>query len=394
LKNGQSHGDILEDNEFIPYNRPSVDEEDIAEVVKTLRSGWLTQGPKTIEFEEQIAAYCDAKYAVAVNSCTAALHLSLLAFGIGPGDEVITTPYTFASTGNVIVHSGARPVFADIQSDTCNISPDAINEVITKKTKAIIPVHYAGQACDMDEILAIARDHNLRVIVDAAHAIGSDYRGRKTGCDGDATCFSFYATKNLTTGEGGAVTTNNDEIRQKIQLLRLHGISRDAWKRYTREGSWYYEIEECGWKYNLTDINAALGCSQIAKLDRFNKRRREIAARYTSVFGKRDDLIVPAERPDRNHVFHVYSLLLRKHDRGDFINEMTKRGVGCSVHFIPLHLHPFYMKTYGHKRGDYPIAEWIYDREVSLPLYPSMSNMEVEQVINITLDVLDGNPPR
>ena len=375
-------------NNFLPYNKPSIDDDEINEVVDTLKSGWLTMGPKTIAFEEQIAAYTGAKYTIAVNSCTAALHLSLLAYGIGPGDEVITSPYTFASTGNVIMHSGAKPVFADIQRDTFNIDPEKVNEAITSKTKVIIPVHFAGQPCDMKEIQEIADDHNLVVIEDAAHAIGAKYHGKKIGSLSDATCFSFYATKNMTTGEGGAITTNDPKLADKLRVLRLHGITRDAWKRYSDQGSWYYEIEECGWKYNMTDIQAAIGIHQLNKLDRFIEIRRKIAAIYDKELKIIKQIKTPNELKDRKHVYHLYPLQLNKLDRNLFIEKMTEKGIGCSVHFIPLHLHPYYNRTYGFKSGDFPIAESMYKQEVSLPLYTIMCEKDIQQVVDSIKDII------
>ena len=372
----------------IPYCLPKISEEEIAEVVDTLRSGWLTMGPKTIAFEAQIAEYTGAKYAVAVNSCTAALHLSLIAYGIGSGDEVITSPYTFASTGNVIIHSGAKPVFVDIKKDTFNIDPEKINEAITPKTKAIIPVHFAGQPCDMKEIQEIADDHNLLVIEDAAHAIGAEYHGKKIGSLSDTTCFSFYATKNMTTGDGGAVTTNDPNIAEKMRILRLHGISKDAWKRYSAQGSWYYEIEECGWKYNMTDIQASLGIHQLRKLDDFIAARRQYADIYTKELDKVGGVITPIEKPERNHVYHLYLILLKDIDRSIFIEKIAKRGVSCSVHFIPLNHHPVYQDTYGYSEDDFPNAKWIYEREVSLPLYPKMGMAEVLYVLECVREIL------
>lgn len=345
-------------------------------------------GPKTIAFEEQIAEYTGAKYAIAVNSCTAALHLSLLACGIGSGDEVITSPYTFASTGNVIVHSGAKPVFADIQRDTFNIDPEKINEVITSKTKAIIPVHFAGQPCDMKEIREIADDRNLVVIEDAAHAIGAEYCGKKIGTHSDVTCFSFYATKNMTTGEGGAATTEDPKIADKVRTLRLHGISKDAWKRYSAQGSWYYEIEDCGWKYNMTDIQAAIGIHQLRKLDGFIATRRDYTKMYSTALQGLDGVMTPVEKRDRHHVYHLYPIRLEGIDRNVFIKEMAQMGICCSVHFIPLHLHPFYQDTFGFKRGDFPNAEWIYRGEVSLPLYPKMGSESVEYIITRMREIL------
>jgi len=372
---------------YIPYCLPSIGEEEIREVVDTLKSGWLTMGPKTIEFEKLIAEYVGAKHAIAVNSCTAALHLSLIALGIGKGDEVITTPYTFASTANVIIHVGAKPVFVDIKMDTYNIDPEKIRKAVTPRTKAIIPVHYAGQPCDMKEILEIAEDYGLYVIEDAAHAIGAEYERRKIGTFGTTTCFSFYATKNMTTGEGGAITTNNDELADKLRILRLHGISKDAWKRYSSTGSWYYEVEECGWKYNMTDLQAALGIHQIKKLEKFIEIRRKYAQIYNEELSEIDGIIIPCEKPNVRHVYHLYPILITNYDRSKFIEEMRERGIGCSVHFIPLHLHPFYRKTFGFRKGDFPNAEWVYEREVSIPLYPKMEEKDIYYVIQVIKEI-------
>jgi dTDP-4-amino-4,6-dideoxygalactose transaminase len=374
----------------IPFASPSIDEDEIQEVVKTMRYGWITMGQKTFQFEEAIAQYTGAEHAVAVNSCTAALHLSLLASGIGPGDEVITTPFTFAATGNVIVQSGAKPVFADIIPETFNINPERISEAITPKTKAIIPVHYAGLPCDMTAIMDIAKDHNLVVIEDAAHAIGAEYRGKKIGNLGNPTCFSFYSTKNMTTGEGGAITTNDKGFADTIRKLRLHGISKDAWNRYSG-GTWRYDIEKCGWKYNTTDIQSSIGIHQLAKLDTFNQVRRSYAALYTRELQNLKKIKTPSVRM-ADHVCHLYPLLVQKEYRDIFIDELGKKGVFCSVHFIPLHLHSFYQRTYGFKYGDFPIAEGIYEREVSLPLYPKMTEDDVLFVIACIKQYLDEIP--
>ncbi|MCK4730458.1 MAG: UDP-4-amino-4,6-dideoxy-N-acetyl-beta-L-altrosamine transaminase [Candidatus Aenigmarchaeota archaeon] len=369
------------DKKFLPYCQPLIEKEEIKEVVDTLKSGWLTIGPKTTEFESLIAEYVGAKHAISVNSCTAALHLSLIALGIKSGDEVITTPFTFASTGNVIVHIGAKPVFVDIKKDTYNLDPEKIKEAITPKTKAIIPIHYAGQPYDVKAIMEIAKDHNLFVIEDAAHAIGAEYNGKKIGTFGTTTCFSFYATKNMTTGEGGAVTTNDDKLADKLRILRLHGMSKDAWKRYSDKGSWYYEIEECGWKYNMTDMQAALGVHQIKKLDKFIEIRRKYASIYNKELKKIEGIIIPYEKPNVKHVYHLYPILLKNYNRNKFIEEMKEMNIGCSVHFIPLHLHPFYKRTFRFKKGDFPNAEWVYEREVSLPLYPKMKEEELKYII-------------
>lgn len=387
MKNGPNQADYLKDN-FLPFAKPYIGKEEIDEVADSLRSGWITMGPKTMEFERLIAKYVGSKHAVCVNSCTAALHLSLIALGIGNSDEVITSPYTFAATGEVIINVGAKPVFVDVQKDTFNIDPKRIEKAITKKTKAIMPVHYGGQPCEIDEIREIAEKHDLVVIEDAAHAIGASYMNKKLGTFSESTCFSFYATKNITTGEGGAVTTNDDQLARKLRVLRLHGISKDAWKRYTKGGSWYYEIEESGWKYNTTDIESALGMHQIKKIDRFTKLRRKYAKMYSKEFGKIDGLIVPTEKPNREHAFHLYPLLLEKYDRAKFIEEMKRRGIGCSVHFIPLHLHPYYKKKFGFRAKDFPVANWLYEREVSLPLYPKMSIADVNRVIRAVKDIL------
>lgn len=368
--------------EFLPYYEPLIEEDEVKEVVDTLKSGWLTMGPKTAEFEDSIVEYTGAKYAIAVNSCTAALHLSLIALGVRKGDEVITTPFTFASTGNVIIHVGAKPVFVDIDRKTYNINPERIKEAITPKTKAIVPVHYAGQPCDMKAIMEIAKDHNLFIVEDAAHAIGAEYENKKIGTFGTTTCFSFYATKNITTGEGGAITINDEELADKLRVLRLHGMSKDAWKRYSDKGSWYYEIADCGWKYNMTDIQAALGIHQIKKLDRFIEIRRGYAEIYNEELKKVDEVITPYEKSNVKHVYHLYPILLRSHNRNEFVEKMYERGIGCSVHFIPLHLHPFYKNTFGFKKGDFPNAEWVYEREVSLPLYPKMKEEDVESIAN------------
>jgi dTDP-4-amino-4,6-dideoxygalactose transaminase len=346
-------------------------------------------GPKTIEFEKLIAKYTGAKYAIAVNSCTAALHLSLIALGIGEGDEVITTPFTFAATANVIIQVGAKPVFVDIKKDTYNIDPEEIKKAITPKTKAIIPVHYAGQPCEIDKIMKIAKKHNLFVIEDAAHAIGAEYKARKIGTIGDLTCFSFYATKNMTTGEGGAITTNNKKLAEKIEILRLHGMSRDAWKRYSKKGSWYYEIKECGWKYNMTDIQAVMGIVQLKKLDKFIEIRRKYVQIYNKELSKIKGIITPYERPDVKHVYYLYPILLENYDRDKFIEKMAENGIQCSVHFIPLHLHPFYRKKFGFKKGDFPNSEWVYEREVSLPLYPKMKEKDVKFIINTIKKIIN-----
>jgi dTDP-4-amino-4,6-dideoxygalactose transaminase len=377
-------------NEFLQYNSPLIEDDEINEVIDTLRSGWLTMGPKTLAFEKSVAEYTGARQAISCNSCTAALHLSLLATGIGPGDEVITTPYTFTSTANVIVHAGAKPVFADIRKDTFNIDPEKICEAITPKTKAIIPVDFGGLPCDLMEITEIAYEHDLYVFEDAAHSIGSEYDGKKIGTFADTTSFSFYPTKNITTGEGGIITTDDETIAERIRLLRLHGISKDAWNRYSKEGSWFYEVELCGWKYNMTDIQASLGIHQLKKLDRFYEIRKRYADIYSKFLSKIDGITPPQEWPRRKHVFHLYPIILHKYNRNRFIQKMAEKGIGCSVHFIPLHLQPYYQKAFGFSKGDFRNAEWVYEREVSLPLYPGMTQQSIHRVCDSIGEILNG----
>lgn len=371
-------------SEFLPFSRPEIGEEEIEEVVQALRSGWVTTGPRTKEFEHRTAEYIGAKHAIAVNSCTGGLHIALAAIGVGPGDEVITSPLTFCSTANVVVHLGATPVFADIREDY-NIDPAEIERRITPRTKAIIPVHFGGQPCRMDEILALARAHGLRVIEDAAHAIGATYRDRMVGTIGDATAFSFYPTKNMTTGEGGMVTTEDDELAERMRLLSLHGISKDAWKRYTSEGSWYYEVIYAGYKYNMTDIQAALGLHQLAKLNRFLDLRASMVARYEQAFRDIPEIRRPVVGDDVCPAWHLYAIQLELEqltiNRAEFVEALRAQNIGSSIHFIPVHLHPYYRDRYGYKPGDYPRTEHTYERIISLPLFPGMKAQDLEDVI-------------
>jgi len=378
--------------EFLPYALPLIEEDDIAEVVDTLKSGWLAKGPKTTEFEKQFANYVGAKYAVALNSCTAALHLSLVAAGIGEGDEVITTPMTFAASANVVLHTGAKPVFVDIDPVTMNLDFTKIEEKITPRTKAIIPVHIAGHPCQMDEIMAIARAHNLFVLEDAAHAVYTQYKGNLIGSMGNATAFSFYATKNLVTGEGGMVTTNDEELYNKIRVMSTHGMSRNAWNRYAEAGSWAYDIIAPGYKYNMCDIMAALGLTQLGKLERMQGLRQEIADHYNAEFGKLPELEVPVELDYARHAWHLYIIKLNLDklsiDRGKFIEELKAENIGTSVHFIPLHLQPYYRETFGYKPGDFPVAEGVFERIISLPLYPKMSRQDADDVVGAVKRVI------
>jgi dTDP-4-amino-4,6-dideoxygalactose transaminase len=371
---------------FIQFHRPEIGDAEIEEVVRTLRSGWLTTGPRTAQFEHDFQTHIGARHALAVNSGTAALHLSLVGLGIGPGDEVITTPLTFCATVNVILHVGATPVLADIGPDG-NIDPASVAERITSRTRAVIPVHFAGAPCDMDSIWSLAKKCRLFVIEDAAHAAGTLYRGHHVGAEcfpSDAVAFSFYATKNLTTGEGGMVVTNQDVLAARIKMLTLHGISTDAWNRYGKEGSWYYEVFKNGFKYNLTDIQSAIGIHQLRKLERFVKQRTRFAEMYNRAFCDIEELELPLEVVHGRHSWHLYVLRLNLDlltiDRGKFISELRQRKVGASVHFIPIVLHPFFEQWANLVHNQCPRSLELYPRLVSLPLYPSMTEAEVQYV--------------
>lgn len=371
---------------------PLIGKEEINEVINTLKSGWISTGPKVQKFQEMIKKYTGAENVVALNSCTAGLHLSLLAAGVRKGDEVITSPFTFAATANVILHVGAKPVFVDVQKDTFNIDPELIKKAVTRKTKAIIPVHYGGHPCDMDEISKIAKKHNLIVIEDSAHAIGAEYKKRKIGTISPFTSFSFYATKNLTTAEGGAVCVKNAAVAEKIRTMGLHGMNRDAWKRYAKGGSWYYEIKYPGFKYNMTDIQASLGIHQIKKLNRFIGQRQKIVDFYNKAFKNIPEIKTQATRPYVKHARHLYSIILDldklKINRDYFFKALDAENIGTSVHFIPLHLHPYYKENFGFKRGDFPNAEYIFDRIISLPLSPALSKKDLEDVVKAVRKII------
>lgn len=381
-------------NSFLPYCLPLIGEEEIAEVADSLRSGWVTTGPKVKRFEQEFAAYVGAKHAIAVNSCTAALHTSLAALDIGPGDEVIVPTLTFCATANVVVHLGATPVIVDVDRNF-HLSLEAARQVISPRTKAIVPVHYGGQACSLQEILALADSRGIPVVEDAAHAAGARYRGGRIGSHGRAVCFSFYAIKNMTTGEGGMITTDDDDLAARIRLLSLHGMSRDAWKRYTETGSWYYEVLEPGYKYNMTDVQAALGIHQLGRLDGFIRRRQEIAAMYDEAFSDLSEILLPPRLPGRNHTFHLYPIRLNADllqlNRSEFIDELRARNIGASVHFIPLHRHPFYRERYGYQPEQFPVCEEIYQGLLSLPLYPKMTDRDAADVIEAVRDIVAGH---
>lgn len=377
---------------FLPFHLPDIREEEIQSVVEVLRSGWLTTGSKTKQFEEKFAKRIGATHAVAVNSCTAALHLALEAVGVSAGDEVIVPTMTFAATAEVVNYCKAKPVLVDCQGDTLNLDVDLLERAITSKTKAIIPVHYAGQPCEMNRIMELAKHHNIRVIEDAAHALPTRFHGRMIGTIGDITCFSFYATKTITTGEGGMATTENAEWADRMRILSLHGISRDAVNRYSPEGKWYYEICYPGYKYNLTDLASAVGIPQLEKCDHFASIRRKYAALYNDAFQHIPAIKVPHVNTGVEHAWHLYVIQLEldqlRISRNEVIEHLKKLGIGTSVHFIPLHLHPYYKNTFGYTAGDFPNASRVFDRIISLPIYPKMTEGDVQRVIDAVVGLL------
>lgn len=378
---------------FLPFHVPDLGQEEINAVVEVIRSGWLTTGAKARQFENEFAAMVGARHAVAVNSCTASLHLALEAIGVREGDEVIVPTMTFAATAEVVTYFRAKPVLVDCTENTLNIDPKLIEEAITPRTKAILPVHFAGHPCEMDEIHAIAKAHGLYVIEDAAHALPAWYRGKMVGSLSDITCFSFYATKNITTGEGGMVVTNDAGVASRIRTMSLHGLSRDAWNRYTAHGSWYYEILSPGFKYNLTDMAAALGIAQLQKCERFWKSRDRIAAWYNEGLRDVPEVALPAAQAHVQHAWHLYAIQLDlgrlRIGRNDFIERLQQAQVGSSVHFIPLHLHPYYRDTYGYCASDFPTANAAFQRLVSLPLYSKMTEQDVRRVISTVRDIIE-----
>jgi dTDP-4-amino-4,6-dideoxygalactose transaminase len=386
-------------NTFLPFALPSIGEAEIAEVVDTLRSGWLTTGPKTHRFEREFAAFVGSRHALAVNSATAGLHLALDAIGLKPDEIVFTSPLTFTATAEVVRYFNARPMFVDICPESMNLDTEQLERALTslpledrRRVRAVIPVHFAGQACDMQEITRVAAAADLRVIEDAAHALPARVGGRMVGSIGDLTVFSFYSTKTITTGEGGMITTDSDEYARRIQVMRLHGISRDAWNRYGEGGSWYYEVVAPGFKYNMPDLAAAIGLHQLARAEEFRAARQRLAERYTAAFASVAEIETPITLPDRQHAWHLYAIRLRLErlalSRAQFIEELRKRNIGASVHFIPLHLHPYYRDTYGYCRGDFPEAERSYDRTVSLPIYPRMTDQDQQDVIEAVADII------
>ena len=370
---------------FLPFHRASIGQEEIEAVLNVLRSGWLTTGQCARQFETDFAEYAGAKHAIAVTSCTAALHLALAAIDLREYDEVILPTMTFAASGEVVFYFGARPVLVDSAPDSFHMDSSLIKAAITPRTKAILPVHYSGYAHELDTILEIANRYGLKVIEDAAHAFPSRYHSRAIGTIGDITCFSFYATKTITTGEGGMITTEDPDLAARMRLLSLHGISRDAWKRYTSEGSWRYDIEAVGYKYNLTDLQAAIGIAQLHKCETLLARRAALAARYTQQLSSLDAFITPVIPPDVQHAWHLYVLQVNENvlniGRDRIIDELKARGIGTSVHFIPLHLHPLYQKNCGYRAGQFPNAERHFSRAISLPLFPDLAFDEQDRII-------------
>ncbi len=377
---------------FLRFSPPLIDEDEINGVIETLQSEWITTGPRTRSFEKEFKTFLGARSALALNSCTAALHTALATLGVGQGDEVITTTMTFASTVNVIEHVGGRPVLVDVESDTLNINPEKIQAVITTKTKAIMPVHYAGHPAELDSVYDLAKKHRLFVIEDAAHAFPAEYKGQKIGSGRNPVAFSFYATKNITTAEGGMLT-GEEAFIEKARIISLHGMSHDAWKRYDKGGSWYYEVIYPGFKYNMTDIQAAIGLAQLKKVSYFQKRRKEIVEAYNEAFEGQTALETPIERPEVTHAWHLYVLRLNLDaltiGRDRFIEELKMRNIGTSVHFIPIHLHPYYRDRYGYRPEDFPVAYSNYLRILSLPLYPRMTDEDVADVIEAVLDIVE-----
>lgn len=366
---------------MIPYGKQTIEQDDIQAVVDVLQSDFLTTGPKIAEFEQTVADYVGAKYAVAISNGTSALHAACFAAGIGPGDEVITTPLTFAASANCVLYCGGTPVFADVDPKTYNIDPEDIRRKITDRTKAIIAVHLAGQPCDMDAIHSIAREHGLIVIEDGAHALGSVYKGKKVGSMSDMTTFSFHPVKPITTGEGGMIVTDNEDFYKKMVLFRSHGITRDDSMMTRNDGPWFYQQFDLGYNYRITDIQCALGCSQMKKLDRFLARRKEIVARYNEAFADCDNIITPYQLSDTESGWHLYIVQVKNCDRRQVFEAMREKGIGVNVHYIPVYMHPYYQE-HGYENVHCANAEEIYSHIISLPLYPGLTSEQQDYVID------------
>jgi len=379
----------VEQKPFIPFSRPWIDETEIEAVSEVLASKWISTGGRVREFERAFAEYLGVKHAIAVSSCTAALHLSLVVSGIGVGDEVITTPYTFTATAEAIRYVGAKPIFVDIDTETLNIDITKIEHAITSRTKAIMPVHIAGLPCDMDALREICKANNLVLIDDAAHAIPAEYNGQYIGTLGDLSCFSFYANKNMTTGEGGMITTNDAALAEPLRTMRLHGIDKDAWARQSKRSIWRYDITTEGYKYNMTDIQAAMGLCQLMKLNKQHERRQNFAQIYQSELAKFPQISTPfIPGNPKEHAWHLYIIQLHTGNRDSFVESLRDANIECSVHYIPLHLFEFYQMQYGYSVGDFPRAEEVFERVVSLPLHPGLTESDVYFVIEAIGKVL------
>ena len=381
---------FVEQNPFIPFSRPWIDETEIEAVSEVLASKWISTGARVREFERAFAECIGVKHAIAVSSCTAALHLSLVVTGIGIDDEVITTPYTFTATAEAIRYVGAKPVLVDINPETLNIDVNKIEKAITPKTKALMPVHIAGLPCEMETLHHICQKHNLLLIDDAAHAIPAEYKGRSIGTLGDLTAFSFYANKNITTAEGGMITTNSDAYTELLRTMRLHGIDKDAWSRQSKRNMWRYDITTEGYKYNMTDIQAAMGLCQLMKINKIHERRQNIIHMYNEELSKLPQINVPAPADETSkHAWHLYIIQLNDVDRDQFVETLRNQNIECSVHYVPLHLFQFYQKRYGYSEGDFPCAEQAFDKVVSLPLHPALTESDVHVVINTIKRILE-----
>jgi len=380
-------------DKMLPYGHQWIDQDDIKAVSEGLQSDWITQGPKVEEFEKNFATYIGARYAVAVNSGTAALHAACFAAGISKGDKVITTPITFAASANCVIYQGGTPVFADIREDTLNIDPEEIKKKITSDTRAIIPVDFTGLPVDLEEILQIARENNLIVIEDASHALGATYKESKIGSISDMTIFSFHPVKHITTGEGGMITTNNKEYYERLKLFRTHGITKDKDKLLNYDGPWYYEMQELGYNYRLTDFQCALGISQLKKIDKIIQRRRKIVKKYNYEFKDMPEIKIPEINPiDSNPVWHIYMIQLNldrlKVDRREIFEALRAENIGVNVHYMPVHLQPYYRNKYNYHQGDFPKAENYYLREITLPIFPMMSDKDIDDVIKAVKKVI------
>ncbi len=378
--------------DFLVFGSPLIEQAEIDEVVASLRSGWIGTGPKVHRFEEIFKEFKGVRHAVALNSCTAALHLSMLAAGIAPGDEVIVPTMTFAATANAVIHAGGRPVLVDCRRDTMNMDPEDVLRKLTARTRAIIPVHFAGRACEMDAIMGIAQERGVKVIEDCAHAIETEYHGLKAGTFGEMGCFSFYVTKNIITGEGGMVITENEDYADKLKILALHGMSQDAWKRFSDAGFKHYQVIYCGYKYNMTDMQAALGMHQLPRVEKLWLRRKAIWEKYNEAFTDIPAWMPAPVPPDTRHAYHLYTLLLDTEEAGmsrdEFLEAMGKRNIGTGVHYIALHLHPYYQEAFGYREGDFPAAEWISERTISLPLSAKLTDEDIEDVIEAVRSIL------